>query len=268
MVNFLNPVPTWAIMLCAALLIFAMNEVGFRLGRGKGPSAGFTSQDPSAVVQGAAFTVLALLLGFSFSLALGRYDARRAALVREATAIGTTYIRARLLDASDAAAIRADLRSYVAQRIEFARADANPEQRAVADAKSQELQRDMWQGAIRTARRDPHSTMVPLFIGELNDTIDLSTEEAAVLVAHIPDVVIVGILLIAFIASAMMGYGFGRQGKRALVFKALFAAMLAIALGLILDLERPQRGLIRVNLAPLQNVQRLMQTSLESPASK
>jgi len=268
MVNFLNPVPTWAIMLCAALLIFAMNEVGFRLGRGKGPSAGFTSQDPSAVVQGAAFTVLALLLGFSFSLALGRYDARRAALVREATAIGTTYIRARLLDASDAAAIRADLRSYVAQRIEFARADANPEQRAVADVKSQELQRHMWQAAIRTARRDPHSTMVPLFIGELNDTIDLSTEEAAVLVAHIPDVVIVGILLIAFIASAMMGYGFGRQGKRALVFKALFAAMLAIALGLILDLDRPQRGFIRVNLAPLQNVQRLMQTSLESPASK
>ena len=85
-VNFLNPVPTWVIMLGAALLIFAMNEVGFRLGRGKGP--GLTSQDPSAVVQGAAFTVLALLLGFSFSLALGRYDARRAALVREATAIG------------------------------------------------------------------------------------------------------------------------------------------------------------------------------------
>ncbi len=79
------------------------------------------------------------------------------------------------------------------------------------------------------------------------------------LVAHIPDVVIIGILLIAFIASAMMGYGFGRQGKRALGFKALFAVMLAIAIGLILDLDRPQRGLIRVNLAPLQNVQRIMQ---------
>ncbi len=253
-------------MLGAALLIFAMNEIGFRLGRGKG--AGLSSQDPSAVVQGAAFTVLALLLGFSFSLALGRYDARRAALVREANAIGTTYIRARLLDARDAEAIRADLRSYVAQRIEFARADADPEQRAVADAKSQELQRDMWQAAIRTARRDPHSTMVPLFISELNDTIDLSTEEGAVLVAHIPDVVIIGILLIAFIASAMMGYGFGRQGKRALVFKALFAAMLAVALGLILDLDRPQRGLIRVNLGPLQNVQRLMQTNIAPAASK
>jgi hypothetical protein len=260
-VNFLNPVPTWAIMLGAALLIFAMNEIGFRLGRGKGP--GLSSEDPSAVVQAAAFTVLALLLGFSFSLALGRYDARRAALVREANAIGTTYIRARLLDSRDSEVIRSDLRSYVSQRIAFARADALPEQRALADAKSLELQRDMWQAAVRTARRDPHSTMVPLFIGELNDTIDLSTEEGAVLVAHIPDLVIIGLLLIAFIASAMMGYGFGRQGQRALVFKALFAVMLAIALGLILDLDRPQRGLIRVNLAPLQNVQRLMQAGVE-----
>jgi xanthine/uracil permease len=110
--------------------------------------------------------------------------------------------------------------------------------------------------------------MVPLFINELNDTFNLSTEEAAVLVAHIPDVVIIGILLIAFIAAAMMGYGFGRQGKRALAFKALFAVMLVLALGLILDLDRPQRGLVRVNLAPLQNVQRLMQAGIEPPASE
>lgn len=266
MVNFLNPVPTWAIMLVAAFLIFAMNEVGFRLGRGKGP--GLTSQDPSAVVQGAAFTVLALLLGFSFSLALGRYDARRAALVREANAIGTAYIRARLLDSHNRDAIRADLSGYVAARMAFAQADAKPEQREAADARSLAIQRHMWQIAIRAAQRDPHSTMVPLFITELNDTIDLSTEEGAVLAAHIPDIVIIGILLIAFIASAMMGYGFGRQGQRALVFKALFAAMLAITLGLILDLDRPQRGLIRVNLEPLQKMQRLMQTNMQSSASE
>jgi hypothetical protein len=256
-VNFLNPVPTWAIVLGAALLIFAMNEAGFRLGRSKGP--GLTSQDPSAVVQGAAFTVLALLLGFSFSLALGRYDARRGALTREANAIGTTYIRAKLLDARDAETARTDLRAYVEQRIAFARADANPDQRRLAETKSVEIQRDLWQLAAQAAHRDPRSTIVPLFINALNDTIALSIEEAAVLSAHIPDIVIIGILLIAFIASAMMGYGFGRQGQRALAFKGLFAIMLAITIGLILDLDRPQRGLIRVNLAPLQNVQRLIQ---------
>jgi hypothetical protein len=263
MVNFLNPIPTWAIMLGSALLIFAMNEVGFRLGDRKGP--GLASQDPSTVVQGAAFTILALLLGFSFSLALGRYDARRTALVREATAIGTTFLRAKLLDANTTAAVRSDLRLYVAERIEFARADAKPQQRAVAQEKSTAIQRDLWRLAMQGARRDVRSTFVPLFIASLNDTIDLSTEEAAVLASQIPDIVIIGILLIAFIASAMMGYGFGRQGQRAIVFKALFALVLALALGLVLDLDRPQRGLIRVNLTPLLTVQRLMEdASLQS----
>ncbi len=263
MVNFLNPIPTWVIMLGSALLIFAMNEVGFRLGRGKGP--GLASQDPSTVVQGAAFTILALLLGFSFSLALGRYDARRAALVREAIAIGTTYLRATLLDVKTEAAVRGELRLYVAERVEFARADAKPQQRAVAQEKSTEIQRDLWRLATQVARRDARSTTLPLFVASLNDTINLSTEEAAVLGSQIPDIVIVGILLIAFIASAMMGYGFGRQGQRAIVFKALFALVLALALGLVLDLDRPQRGLIRVNLTPLLTVQHLMEAnSLQS----
>jgi hypothetical protein len=111
---------------------------------------------------------------------------------------------------------------------------------------------------MQAANRDPHSTMVPLFIAALNDTINLSTEERVVLTTHIPDIVIVWLLLIAFIASAMMGYGFGRQGKRALIFKVIFAVMVALVFGLVLDLDRPQRGIIRINLAPMQLVEQSM----------
>ncbi len=259
MTNILDPVPTWAIMLASALLIFAMSEVGFQLGRRRGPVSG--GRDPSILVQTSAFTVLALLLGFSFSLALGRYDGRRSALLREANAINAAFSRAQLLDAKTASLERSDLRVYIEQRLAYARSDADPQQRAVADAKSATLQRHMWSLAIAAAQRDPHSTMVPLYIAALNDVIALSREEAAILNTHIPDVVIAWLLLIAFIASAMMGYGFGREGKRALVFKAIFAVMVALVFGLVLDLDRPQRGLIRVNLAPLQTVQQLMETS-------
>jgi hypothetical protein len=259
MVNFLNPIPTWLIMLGSAILIYAMNELGFRLGHRKGP--GLESQDPSNVVQGAAFTILALLLGFSFALALGRYDARRAALVREATAIGTTFLRAKLLDPKTAAIVRSELRAYVAERVEFARADAQPQQRAAAQEGSIEIQRDLWARTTEVARKDARSTIIPLFVSSLNDMINLSIEEAAVLGAQIPDIVIFGILLIAFIASGMMGYGFGRQGQRAIIFKILFALVLALALGLVLDLDRPQRGLIRVSLTPLLTAQHLMQAT-------
>jgi hypothetical protein len=259
MTNILDPVPTWVIMLVSALLIFAMSEAGFQLGRRSGPVTG--GRDPSILVQTSAFTVLALLLGFSFSLALGRYDGRRSALLREANAINAAYLRAQVLDAKTASIERSDLRLYVEQRLAYARSDADPQQRAVADAKSTELQRHMWGLAMVAAQRDPHSTVVPLYIAALNDVIALSREEAAILNAHIPDIVIAWLLLIAFIASAMMGYGFGREGKRALVFKAIFAVMVALVFGLVLDLDRPQRGLIRVNLAPLQTVVQLMDTS-------
>lgn len=259
MINILDPVPTWAIMLVSALLIFAMSEVGFRLGRSRGPV--HNGRDPSILVQTSAFTVLALLLGFSFSLALGRYDGRRSALLREANAINTAFLRAQLLDGKTASAERADLQAYIDERLAYARSDADPQLRQIAEAKSTALQRNMWVRATAAAQRDPHSTMVPLYIAALNDAVALSREEAAILNAHIPDVVIAWLLLIAFITSAMMGYGFGREGKRALIFKAIFAVMVALVFGLVLDLDRPQRGLIRVSLAPMQAVQQLMETS-------
>jgi hypothetical protein len=256
MTNVLDPIPTWAIMLTSGLMIFVMSEAGFQLGRRQGPV--LHGHDPAGVLQTTAFTLLALLLGFSFAMALGRYDARRATLVREANAIATTYLRAGLLDAKSALVVRASLREYVVQRLSFARAEADPEQRAAADLRSAALGRALWGLAERVSHNDPRSTATPLFVAALNDTLNLSTEERAVLSIHIPDVVILWLLLIALIASAMLGYGFGREGKRALVFKAIFAAMVALVFGLVLDLDRPQRGIIRVNLAPLQAVQGIM----------
>ena len=240
-------------MLASGLLIFALSEAGFQLGRRSGPPG--DGHDPSFLMEGTAFTLLALLLGFSFSMALGRYDTRRVTVIREANAIGTTYLRAELLDESTAKAVRQNLRAYVAARLAFAQADLQPRQRAAADADSARIQRTLWELTDKSAHKDPHSTLVPLFAAALNDTIGLSTEQRAVLSNHIPDVVIVWLLTIAFIAAAMLGYGFGREGKRALIFKGAFALMIALVFGLVLDLDRPQRGIIRVDLTPLYSLQ-------------
>jgi hypothetical protein len=257
--NLLDPIPTWAIMLISALSIFLMSEVGFRFGQYRGRAQ--EGKDPSWLLEASAYTMLSLLLGFSFSMALGRYDARRSTFLREANAINTAFLRAQLLDLETRSTIQADLRAYVAQRLAFARADAAPQQRAIADNNSTQLQRKMWILAMQAAGRDAHSTMVPLFVAALNDVISVGTEERAVLTNHIPDVVIVWLLLIALIASAMMGYGFGREGRRALVVKGVFAVMVALVFGLVLDLDRPQRGIIRVNLTAMQSVQQSMESA-------
>ncbi|MBV9332594.1 MAG: hypothetical protein JO146_01165 [Candidatus Eremiobacteraeota bacterium] len=243
-------------MLASFIAIFALSEAGFQLGHRTGSVP--EGKDPSWLLEASAFSLLALLVGFSFSMALGRYDARRGTFLREANAIATTFLRTQLLDAKTAAIVRSDLRAYVEERLDFARADAAPERRAEADRDSEALQRKMWSAAIRAAGKDPHSTMVPLFVAAVNDTINLSIEERTVLTNHIPDVVIVWLLLIALIAAGMMGYGYGKERRHAVVFKAVFAAMIALVFGLILDLDRPQRGLIRVNLASMQRVQQMM----------
>jgi hypothetical protein len=256
--NFLNTVPIWAIMAGTAALIFAMNEVGFVVGRSRAAKPG--TQGPTALVLAAALTLIALLLAFSFSLALNRYDARRAVFVQEANSIGTTFLRASLLDDKDARAVRSDLRQYVALRIDFARADADPNRREIDTVKSDQLQDDLWAAAIRAARLNPRSTALPLFISTLNDTIDLSTTEGAILTAHIPDVIMLGLIFIILIAAGMMGFGFGRYHQRATVPKVLYAVMLALAIGMVLDLDRPQRGLVRIDLTPMIALQHYIET--------
>ncbi len=252
--NTFNVVPTWLVMLAVLILVLAAYEFGGQLARTRW-SAG-VSAEPAMAVQAAAYTMLGLLLGFSFSLGLSRFDSRRTVLINEANAIGTTYLRTDLLDATTAAAVRADLRLYLDERIDYALAAADPAQRAVVAARSGRLQRAMWTLAMAASRHDPHSTMTPLFVSALNETIDLSAEQGAVLDAHIPDIVFFALVLIMLIAASMLGYAFGLQAARAVVSKLLLALTLALVIGLIIDLDRPQQGLIRVNLEPLQTLQR------------
>jgi FtsH-binding integral membrane protein len=254
--NFLNTVPTWLIMLVVVLLILVLNEVGYRIGR---PKADESGDAPSASVQAAAYTLLALLLGFSFSLALNRYDARRTVFREEVGAIRRAYLRAGLLDDAAARLVRADLRRYVAVRLDFAAADADPPRRAADAQKSLQLQDAMWTVAQKSAKRDPRSTMLPLFVTSLGDTIDSSTAEAAILTEHIPDLVMLVLIFIALIVATMMGYNFARKGQRAELAKILYAAVFTLALGIVFDLDRPQRGVIRVNLEPM----RVLQTEID-----
>lgn len=240
-------------MLIVAVLVVAINEGGFRfaqLDRSAHRIAG-----PSAVVQAAVFTLVGLLLGFSLSFALGRYDERRTVVVREANAIGTAFLRTALVDGKIASAMRTILRQYVAVRIDFARAAGDASERAVAAEKSRLLQERLWTLTTAVARADPRPTATLLFVPALNDMIDASAEEAATLDAHIPDILIIGLVAIILIAVGMMGYDFGRERRRGLVSQILFAVTIAIVIGLMLDLDRPQGGLIRVNLTPLQTVQ-------------
>jgi hypothetical protein len=239
------------------VIVLVSIEIGYRYAQSR---RGKEADESFGVVEGAAFSIVGLLLGFSFSLAVSHYDARRLLVVKEANAIGTTMLRSEMLPQPQAQQMRAALRDYVASRIAFALADRDTEAQSRAAAGSDRIQQRMWSIARSESHRDPRSTITPLFISTLNDAIDAAGEEAAALNANIPNVVIAILGLVILAGAVLLGYGFGKSGRHT-VASLLFAGMLGLVVAVVLDLDRAQSGFIRVSLAPLRE----LQTSLAAP---
>ena len=234
------------------ILIAICGELGFRIGARVKASLG---ESPFAVLQAAVFGLLALLLAFSFSVGLSRYDSRRLEVLREANSIGTAILRAQLLDPPTASLMHRYLRRYVDARIDFAAAGVDDRARAEAGRRSTTLQAEMWRlGAAQAMRHDGSPLLQLFFLQSLNDAIDQSQEQDAALAAHVPDAVVLVLMVVVAFASVLLGIGFGRTERRGILAITFFAIVLSLIVATILDLDRPQRGFIRVSLEPLQSV--------------
>jgi hypothetical protein len=249
--NVLSNLPLTALSIFAAVLLCI--EAGYRFSVWRGVKE---RDEPFGVVEGTAYSIVALLLGFSFSLAVSHYDARRLLVVKEANAIGTTILRSETLPAPQARAMRDLLRDYVDARIAFVMADRKPAEQAKVSERSDKLQAQMWAIAVAEADRE-RTPVFALFEATLNDTIDVSAEESAALSGNIPDAVIVAMFVVILATSLLSGYGFGGSGRHA-VASVLLALMIALVVAAILDLDSAQAGFIRVSLQPLQDVRALL----------
>lgn len=243
--------PTWVILLAIFVSTLAASEAGFRVGRRTEFDASLDA--PIGIVQSAALALVALLLSLLFTMALGRYHERRALVVHEANAIGTTVLRARTLAPKLSIPLRHDLAAYAAARLEFALADADAPRRKRAADSSDAIAERMWQAASNAARDDPRSTVIPLFLETLNETIDLSAEHAASLRYVIPVGVVAVVTAIVLATSFLTGFGFGRRASRGTIPNVTLALILALAMATLVDLDRPQRGTIHVDLTPLRD---------------
>jgi hypothetical protein len=246
---------TFFLAALVAIFFFVFGEIGFEYGRRRAHRTG--DDQPLGVTLAAAYGVVALLLGFSFQLAINRYDTRRDTLVNEANAIGTTILRTRLFDDATSAALRLKLRDYVDARIAFSAAGADVAARKAPAERSARLQNQLWDMTMTAVRRDPHSTLSPLFVQTLNDMIDSSARQEAILNAVIPAPILVVLLIVVLAAATLLGIDFGRKGTRAPVVTALFAVMIVLVIFIIVDLDLPQHGLIRVDLSPLRSLYQL-----------
>ena len=200
------------------------------------------------VLVSAVLGLLALLIGFTFSIVLNRFEARRELVLQDANAIGTAYLRAQLLEEPHRARLSRLLVVYTDNRIELAK--AAPGGTAVLLDRNDRLITDLWAAtaAAVVTIRDPGLTNA--LLTSMNALIDLDTARKAARGVHLPAEVFAVLLSFLIVASGMLGYlSVGRRGKVAL---SLMILLLALTLMLILDVDRPTGGGIREDQAPME----------------
>jgi hypothetical protein len=192
-------------------------------------------------VQAAALTLLALIIGFSFSMAVTRYDQRKNYEAAEANAIGTAYVRADLLPAKDANDVRRLLKGYLDQRVLFY-LTRDEHQTNQIDSNTAELQANLWSAASRAANAQPTPAIV-LAVAGMNDVLNSQGYTQAAWGNRIPLAAWAMMGLIAIFCNFLVGYGERRRGAPLLLVLPL---LISIPLFLIADIDSPRGGVIRV----------------------
>jgi hypothetical protein len=197
-------------------------------------------QDDFDTVLAATLTLLALIIGFSFSMAVSRYDQRKNYEEAEANAVETEFMRADLLPAGDAARIRQLLKSYVDQRIAFysGKERAHPDVRAEAASVREEL----WSRVVKAAGAQPTPVLTLTVLG-MNDVFNSQADARAAWLNRIPVAAWALMLLIAIFANLLLGYRERSSGRLALIVLPVIAS---IAFFLIADIDSPYIGTISI----------------------
>ena len=213
------------------------------------------NQDEKAdydAVQTATLTLLALIIGFSFSMAVSRYDQRKNYEEAEANAIGTEFLRADLLPAVDAASTRDLLIRYLDRRIAFYGARGEQEVSTI-NAETAKLQAELWSTVARAAAAQATPAVV-LAVSGMNDVLNSQGYTQAAWWNRIPIAAWAMMGLIAIAANGIIGYGERRKGVLLLL---VLPIIISISFLLVADIDSPRGGIIRV---PPQNLIALSQS--------
>jgi len=208
-------------------------------------------RDDLGIIQAAALTLLGLLIGFTFSMAIDRYEQRKNYEEAEANAIGTEYVRADLLPAEDASRVRELLKTYLDQRILFY-TTRDPKQLSQINTTTNQLQNKLWSVVQARAATQP-TPIVSLAVSGMNDVLNSQGYTQAAWWNRIPFEAWVLLVAIAISCNLLLGYGAHRTS---FLFTVLPLAV-SVSLLLIADIDSPRSGIIHVKP---QNLVSLSQT--------
>ncbi len=247
----------WALPLLMLVVLGLAIELPYRYLRSRADK--LANADGFSVVQAGLVTLASFVLGLSFSQASARFDARRALVVTEANAIGTTWLRADQLDSVEAKRFRAILTRYTAARLRAYESPNNPALRQAGIDESDHDQAEMWSIASSALHRDRTNLGYSLLMQTLNDTIDVSAEQLQALTTHVPAEVIMLTLVLVTLATMSLGLGFAVKPSRPVALSIIYVLASVVVINMMIDYDRAQTGFIKVNLAPLHRQLQSMQ---------
>lgn len=264
--NLLYQVNEYVVWLLLLVALAAVTECGYWLGRRakahmqEGATA---ADDHTREVQTALFAVLGLLLAFTYSMAISRFDDRKQALTTETTAIQTAYLRTQLLPTPLQTTEAALLRQYVDLRLASARPDWDLD--VGLKDRTHALQQQMWSPAAAAAKEDPQSNTLQLFVESLNDVISAQGQRDAARLNHLPGSALYLLFAVSALSLGVLGYRAGLGSGRSLLGTVLLVLLIGTLLVIVFDIDHPYQGLITISQQSLIDLQRYMEAGSGTP---
>ena len=246
---------TWELVLIIGGIVLGFVVVGYAAGRVLRTQE--TLREPVGIVQGAFFALVGLILAFGLTLAIGRYDTRRAAVVDDANTIGTTYLRAQTLAEPMRTRSLQLLRQYTDASLNLSHSVPTTARFAAAVAQENALQRRLWSLAGDALVGAPQDSAPRLYVETLNEMIDMQTVQVAGLNNRVPGPVLAVEVVGAAVALGLLAFYLSLLGRGTIVV-LLAAGLVSLLLLVTFDLDRPTRGLIRVPDTPLEGLRASM----------
>ena len=244
------PIPPLLFALFLLIGMLILLEVGRRFGIRRRPQETEGERGGLGTVEGAVFALFGLMLAFTFSGAASRFNEKRMLIAEEVNCIETAYLRLHLLARQAQPALQELFRRYVDSRLATYRKLPNMVAAEVEMAKSKRIQEEIWTEAVTaTGLPDSHHSAGLLLLPALNNMIDISTTRTMALQIHPPRIVYALLFGLGLICSLLAGFRMSSGQRRSWLHILGFTVLTVIIVYVMLDVEYPRAGLIRLESA-------------------
>ena len=257
----LDMFPIWAVYLGTVALVVVVAEIGFRIGlwlQRRDPDSVGTTMTAAGV--GGMLGLMAFLMAFSIGIVINQHNGRKAMVVTEANAVGTAYLRAGFLDEPDLNSTRDLLREYVEVRLAAA---ADTTLYESATTRSEEIHGELWSIVEEQVRQGNESDIMALFVESVNEVIDVHSLRLTAATLRLPRLLGVVLYAATILSFLLVGVANSSDKERDQIALTIFALAFVAVLMIIVDLDRPQQGLLTVSQQAMSDLLRQMTTPIQ-----